>query len=418
MHRIIAKKQKNVKFFTTNINNNMNILPGVQEIHKEMTEWRHDFHMHPELSFEETRTSEIVANKLESWGVEVTRGIAKTGVIGTLRGKREAPNETKVKSIGLRADMDALPMEELNDFEHKSKIPGKMHGCGHDGHTTMLLGAAKYLAATRNFHGTVHFIFQPAEEGGGGGGVMVNEGLFDQFPCDKIYGMHNWPLLPVGKMSVRTGPIMGSADEFDIKIVGKGGHAAMPNETVDPIFIASQVIVALQGAVSRVSDPVKPSVLSVTKFNSGSAYNIIPDSASLAGTIRTLDEDTREKMNHALYNVTKNIVEGFGGTCTIEVEKGYPVTVNTTDETEFAAKVAADLLGFDNVVRDVEPTMGAEDFSYMLQERPGCYVWLGQGITDNDPMVHHPLYDFNDEVLPIGSSFFVKVVEESLKSEE
>ena len=201
---------------------------------------------------------------------------------------------------------------------------------------------------------------------------MVNEGLFDQFPCDKIYGMHNWPLLPVGKMSVRTGPIMGSADEFDIKIVGKGGHAAMPNETVDPIFIASQVIVALQGAVSRVSDPVKPSVLSVTKFNSGSAYNIIPDSASLAGTIRTLDEDTREKMNHALYNVTKNIVEGFGGTCTIEVEKGYPVTVNTTDETEFAAKVAADLLGFDNVVRDVEPTMGAEDFSYMLQERPGC----------------------------------------------
>jgi amidohydrolase len=230
--------------------------------------------------------------------------------------------------------------------------------------------------------------------------------------------MHNWPLLPVGKMSVRTGPIMGSADEFDITIVGKGGHAAIPNQTVDPIFIASQVIVALQGAVSRVSDPVKPSVLSVTQFNSGSAYNVIPDTATLAGTIRTLDEDTREKMNDTLYKVTNNIVESFGGTCKIEIEKGYPVTVNTKEETEFAAKVAAGLLGNENVVRDLEPTMGAEDFSYMLQENPGCYVWLGQGITDNDYMVHHPLYDFNDEILPIGTSFFVRLVEESLKCED
>ena len=393
----------------------VNTIPRIDELHSEMTEWRHDFHMNPELAFEEVRTSNIIAEKLESWGIQVSRNLAKTGVVGTLQGNKTLPVGSSVQSIGLRADMDALPMEELNDFHYRSRVPGKMHGCGHDGHTTMLLGAAQYLAETRNFGGTVHFIFQPAEEDGGGGGVMVEEGLFKKFPCDQIYGMHNWPLLPVGQISVRAGPIMGSSDEFDIKITGKGGHAAIPNQTIDPIFVASQVIVALQGAVSRVSDPVKPSVLSVTKVNAGSAYNVIPETATLAGTVRTLDEDTRSTMNKMLHNVTRSVVEGFGATCTIDLKEGYPVTSNAKEPTKFASEVATSVFGRENVFADVEPTMGAEDFSYMLKERPGCYVWIGQGITDEDHMVHHPLYDFNDAILPIGASYFVKLVEEGLK---
>jgi len=384
----------------------MPVLNSIAAMQDDMTAWRRDFHMHPELGFEEFRTSDIVAEKLASWGIEVTRGIAGTGVVGTLRGDGGG-----TRSIGLRADMDCLPMEEENDFAHRSRNPGRMHACGHDGHTTMLLGTARYLAETRNFDGTVHFIFQPAEEGLGGGRKMVQEGLFERFPCDEVYGIHNWPLLPAGQIAVRPGPIMAAADQFDLVVTGNGAHGAMPHLGVDPVHIGAQIVVALQGLVSRATDPLDSAVLSVTKFHAGSAYNVIPGEARLAGTVRTFRPETRDRLEQGIGTVARAIATSMGGTAELEYRRGYPATINHAHETERAASVAAEVFGAENVVRDADPTMGAEDFSYMLNARPGAYVWLGQSGGPSGCMVHNPRYDFNDAVLPLGASFFATLVE-------
>lgn len=384
----------------------MPVINSIAAFEDEMTVWRRDFHAHPELGFEEHRTSQIVAEKLESWGIEVTRGIAHTGVVGTLRGQGDSD-----KTIGFRADMDCLPMQEDNDLPHKSQEAGKMHACGHDGHTTMLLGAAKYLAETRNFSGTIHFIFQPAEEGKGGGRKMVEEGLFDRFPCDEVYGLHNWPLLPAGKVAARSGSIMAAADRFDIAIKGTGGHGAMPHLSVDPVFVGAQIVVALQGVVSRFTDPLDSAVLSVTKFIAGTAYNVIPENATLSGTVRTLTDRTRDRLEQQITEVSRAIAASFGAEAAVDYHRGYPVTVNHAHQTKLAADVAAKVVGSDNVVHDAPPTMGAEDFSYMLNERPGCYIWLGQAGGPSKSMVHNPTYDFNDKVLPIGASWFATLAE-------
>ncbi|MET4697104.1 amidohydrolase [Constrictibacter sp. MBR-5] len=388
----------------------MPVINSIAAAEDEMTAWRRDFHMHPELGFEEFRTSEIVAKLLESWGIEVTRGVAGTGVVGTLRGS--GPGE---RSIGLRADMDCLPMDEQTGLPYASQTPGKMHACGHDGHTSMLLGAAKYLAETRNFAGTVHFIFQPAEEGKGGGREMVKEGLFDRFPCDEVYGMHNWPLLPAGRIAVRSGPIMAAADQFDVEIHGKGAHGAMPHLGIDPVFIAAQVITALQGLVSRAVDPLDSAVLSVTRMEGGMAHNVIPASAKLSGTVRTYKKETQDMIERGIAAIATGIASGFGATAVANYRRGYPATVNPAKEAGIAADIAASVVGEENVIHDAPPVMGAEDFSFMLNERPGCYIWLGQSRGSDDAMVHHPKYDFNDSVLPVGASWFATMVESRLK---
>ncbi len=388
----------------------MPVLNSIAAMREEMTEWRRDFHAHPELAFEEVRTSDIVAEKLASWGIEVHRGLAKTGVVGVLKGQGDGDG-----AIGLRADMDALPMTEENDVPHKSTTPGKFHGCGHDGHTTMLLGAAKYLAETRNFAGTVHFIFQPAEEGGGGGNVMVQEGLFDRFPCDEIYGVHNWPSIPAGQIGVRTGPIMAATDTFDIQVRANGGHAAMPHLCTDPVVIASQLVSAFQPLVSRETDPVDSAVLTVTQIKAGSAYNVIPEDASLAGTVRTFRKETQEMIRDGMARICRGFSEAFGADIAFAFNHGYPTTVNHDAETEIAAGVAAQVVGEENVRRDVSPVMGGEDFSYMLNQRPGAYLWVGQSGGPSSCSVHNPRYDFNDAILPIGASFFATMVETRLK---
>lgn len=388
----------------------MPIINSIAAMREEMTEWRRDFHAHPELAFEEVRTSDIVAEKLASWGIEVHRGIAKTGVVGVLQGQ-----DAGTKTIGLRADMDALPMTEENDVPHKSTSPGKFHGCGHDGHTTMLLGAAKYLAETRNFTGTVHFIFQPAEEGGGGGNVMVQEGLFDRFPCDEIYGVHNWPSLRAGEIGVRSGPIMAATDTFDIRVRAHGGHAAMPHLSNDPVVIAAQLVTALQALVSRRTDPLDSAVVSVTKLHAGSAYNVIPEEATLAGTVRTFREETREMIRRGIETTCRGFSQAFGADVWFDFNHGYPTTVNHELETELAAEVAGMVVGPENVRRDVLPVMGGEDFSYMLNERPGAYLWVGQSGGPSACSVHNPRYDFNDAILPIGASFFATMVETRMK---
>src|SRR5690606_3935873 len=318
----------------------MPVINSIAAAEDEMTGWRRDFHMHPELGFEEFRTSEIAANLVEGWGIEVTRGIAGTGVVGTLRGS--APGE---RSIGLRADMDCLPMEEDTGLPYASRTPGKMHACGHDGHTAMLLGAAKYLAETRNFAGTVHFIFQPAEEGKGGGRRMVKEGLFERFPCDEVYGMHNWPLLPAGRIAVRPGPIMAAADQFDVEIRGKGAHGAMPHLGIDPVFIAAQVISALQGLVSRTVDPLDSAVLSVTRMEGGQAHNVIPATAKLSGTVRTYRPETQDMIEKGIEAIATGIAGAFGATAVSNYRRGYPATVNPAREAGIAAEISAMVVG-------------------------------------------------------------------------
>lgn len=378
---------------------------------EEMTRWRRDFHAHPEIAFEEVRTSGIVAEKLASWGIEVHRGIAKTGVVGVLKGRDGGASG---KSVGLRADMDALPMQEANDFEHKSTVDGKFHGCGHDGHTTMLLGAAKYLAETRNFDGTVHFIFQPAEEGHGGGRVMVEEGLFERFPCDEVYAMHNWPDLPAGTVGVRPGPVMAAADIFEAEILGRGGHAAMPHKTVDPVIVATQIVQAFQSLVSRTVDPLDNAVISVTQIHAGSAHNVIPQSARIGGTVRTFKEETRDALEAAMARMVEGIAAVHGAEARLDYRRGYPATVNHERETELARAVATEVVGADKIIGDVEPVMGGEDFSFMLNERPGSYLFLGQAGGPSACSVHNPGYDFNDAILPIGASLFSTLVEKRL----
>ena len=388
----------------------MPVINSIADRKEEMTAWRRDIHAHPELGFEEVRTSAIVAEKLASWGIEVHRGWAKTGVIGVLKGRTDSG-----RSIGLRADMDCLPMDEVNDFPHRSTVPGKMHACGHDGHTTMLLGAAQYLAETRNFDGTVHFIFQPAEEGGGGGEVMVKEGLFDKFPCDEVYGLHNWPLMPAGVIGVRPGPMMAAADMFEIKIRGVGGHAAIPQKAKDPVVIAAQLVTALQTLVSRNANPMDAAVLSVTQIHTGTTHNVIPDEASLTGTVRTFRAEVQEMIVAGMRRIIDGIGAAFGVSIVMDYQYGYPATVNHADQAEYAALAAAKIVGDANVQRDVEPSLGGEDFAYLLNARPGAYLFLGQAGGASDAMVHNPHYDFNDEVLPLGASLLATLVEEQLK---
>ena len=387
----------------------MTVIKEIKLLHDEMTEWRRDIHQHPELKFEENRTSDLVAAKLEEFGIEIHRGLAKTGVVGTIR-NGDGP------SIGLRADMDALPLEEKNTFKHASSNPGKMHACGHDGHTAMLLGAAKHLAASKNFKGTVNLIFQPAEEGGGGGELMIKEGLFEMFPVDSVYGLHNWPGMPAGTFGVGSGPIMAAADMFDLTINGRGGHAALPDQCIDPIVVASQVVSALQTITSRNTHPVDSVVITVTQIHAGDTYNVIPDSVRMHGTVRTFQTETRAKIPSSMLRVAEGVCAAYGTTCELNYMSGYPTTINSVPETEISAKAVVDLLGEDKIILNPTPSMGAEDFSYMLEARPGCYVWLGIGPGKGEAgcMLHSSRYDFNDDVLPTGASYWVKLVENEL----
>ena len=386
----------------------MPVIDGVKTLKKEMTAWRRDLHAHPELGFKEERTADVVAEKLESFGIPIKRGLAKTGVIGTLsRGSSK-------RAIALRADMDALPLQEKNSFAHKSKHDGKMHACGHDGHTAMLLGAAKYIADAGDFDGTVHFIFQPAEEGGGGGKVMVREGLFKKFPCDGVYGLHNWPGMEAGVIGVRAGPMLASADFFRITVTGVGGHGAMPHRANDPVVVGAEMVSALQTIASRSADPIDAVVVSVTQFHAGSAGNVIPDEAKLSGTCRTLSAEARDMVETRIRAIVKGVAEAHGVKADVGYHRGYPVLINSADETERARRAAAKVVGDDNVVIDPPPEMGAEDFAYMLQEKPGSYVWLGNGGAVGGCMLHNPNYDFNDDVAPIGASYWVSLVEQEL----
>jgi hippurate hydrolase len=389
----------------------MAIINRIAEFHRDMKEWRHDIHAHPETAFEENRTSEVVAKKLESFGIEVHRGLAKTGVVGVLRAG------TSKRAVGLRADMDALDILETNDFDHASTIPGKMHACGHDGHTTMLLGAAKYLAETKNFDGTVYFIFQPAEENEGGGRVMVEEGLFDKLPCESVYGMHNIPGIPVGHFAVRPGPMMAAYDIFEITVNGVGAHGAMPHQGVDPVMIGSQIVVALQAIVSRYTDPMDTAVVSTTQFHSGDAWNVIPQTAVLRGTVRTFKKEVQDRVQRQIEEISRNVAAAFGATIGWRYERRYPATVNSELETEIAARAAGTVAGETKVNRNPTPAMGSEDFAFMLQARPGCYIWVGNGDRPGSCMIHNPGYDFNDEVLPIGASYWATLAEQVLSKD-
>jgi amidohydrolase len=380
--------------------------------HAELVHIRRDIHANPELGFEEKRTSQLVADKLAEYGVEVHRGLAKTGVVGVIKGKKT----TSGRAIGLRADMDCLPMHETGDVAHKSKVAGRMHACGHDGHTTMLLGAARYLAQTRNFDGTVNLIFQPAEEGGAGGKVMVDEGLFTKFPMDEVYALHNWPGMPAGQIAVRPGPMMAATDEIKLKVRGRGGHAALPHLAVDPVVITAHIITALQTVVSRNAKPVDALVVSLCSMQTSQvgAFNVIPAHVELIGTVRTFTPEMRELAERRIKEIATAVAQGLGGSAEVEYRRGYPSTVNTEKEARFAARVGEKVFGKGNVVTDGEPTMGGEDFSFMLQAKPGAYVFLGQGGPQGGCFLHNPGYDFNDEVIPLGATYLAALAEESL----
>ena len=387
----------------------MPVINRIAAIHDDMTAWRRDIHAHPELGFQEERTSAIVAEKLESFGIQVHRGLAKTGVVGTLEG---APGEG---AIALRADMAALPILEGNDgVDYRSTNAGTMHACGHDGHTTMLLGAARYLAETRNFAGTVYFVFQPAEEGLGGGEAMVKEGLFERFPATAVYGMHNWPGMAPGEIAVRTGPMMAACDEFEITVDGTGAHGAMPHLGLDPVVAAAQIVTGLQSIVARNVDPLEAGVVSVTMIHGGDAFNVIPQSVALAGTVRTFKAHVRDLIAANIQRIAESTAASFGVSATVKVEGRFPATVNTAEETNRAEAAAAAVVGAERVHRDLAPCMGSEDFAYMLQARPGSYIWIGNGTGPGGCFLHNPGYDFNDEILPIGASYWATLVEREL----
>jgi amidohydrolase len=387
----------------------MPIINRIAEFHADMTEWRRHIHANPETAFEEFQTADFVAEKLESFGIEVHRGLAGTGVVGSLKGaKGDGP------AIGLRADMDALNMEEKNEHPWRSRNPGKMHACGHDGHTTMLLGAARYLAETRNFAGTVRFIFQPAEENEGGGRVMVEDGLFEKFDCESVWGMHNFPGQDLGTFAVCRGPAMAAADRFDIRITGKGGHAAAPHLATDSILAGSHLVTAVQSIASRNIDPLESVVVTITQFHAGDAYNIIPEDARLTGTIRTFKPHVQKDAEEALRRIVDGVAKTYGVAIELDFRHGYPPTVNDQDESDFAARVAADIVGDENVIQDPDPKMGAEDFAYMLLERPGCYIWIGNGPGVGGCWLHNPQYDFNDDALPLGATYWVRLAESRL----
>lgn len=387
----------------------MPILNRIAEFHDEITAWRRDLHQHPEVLFDVHRTAGIVAEKLKAFGVdEVVTGLGRTGVVGIINGRTNASGKT----IGLRADMDALTVTEKTGAAYASTNQGKMHACGHDGHTAMLLGAAKYLAETRNFDGRIALIFQPAEEGGGGGKVMLDDGLVEKFDISEFYGMHNWPGMPVGHFGIRHGGIMAATDRFYITITGQGGHAARPQQTVDPIIVAAQMVTALQTIVSRNLDPLESAVLSVTMIEAGEADNVISQTAKITGTVRTLDGDVQDFIEARLNEIVPQFAQSFGASAVIRYARGYPVTVNSAREADFAADVASEVAGAERVDRNTPPSMGGEDFSFMLNERPGAYIFIGNGDSSE---LHTDTYDFNDEAIPVGTSYWVRLAETALK---
>jgi len=386
----------------------MKPMKRIAEFHDDLTNWRRDIHAHPELGFAEHRTSDLVAQKLAEFGYEVFRGIGRTGVVGRLSAG------TSPRSIGLRADMDALPIEEATNLTYRSRHEGRMHACGHDGHTTMLLGAARYLAETRNFDGTVNLIFQPAEEGLGGGEAMVKDGLFDRFPCDAIFGMHNRPGLAIGKFQIRTGPMMAGGAYFDIAVIGRGAHGARPEAGIDPVIIASHITTALQTVVSRNLRPLDTAVLSVTQIHAGDAYNVIPERAFIRGTARAFDPKTLELIEQNMGRIASGIASGFGATAELDFRTLFPPLVNDAVEAEFIADTAAGLVGEENVNRNGNLVMASEDFSFMLDRRPGAYIQIGNGDGLGGCEVHNPGYDFNDEALPFGASLFARLAERKL----
>jgi hippurate hydrolase len=385
----------------------MPIVNRVADLHAEITAWRRDIHANPELLYDVHRTAASVADKLKGFGCdEVVTGIGRTGVVGVIRGRKAGG-----KVVGLRADMDALPIEEATNLAYKSTVSGKMHACGHDGHTAMLLGAAKYLADTRNFAGTAVVIFQPAEEGGAGARAMLRDGLLDRFGIQEVFGMHNFPGMPVGEFAIRSGPMMASTDSVAINLEGKGGHAAWPHLGVDTVLVGAQIVNQIQSIVARNVDPLEAAVISICVFEAGQADNVIPQHAKLRGTIRSLSPQVREFLQKRLREVVEGTAQLYGAKADVTFSTGYPVLVNEEGRTAFAAAVADEIAGKDKVNRDVPPLMGAEDFAYMLQERPGAFIYLGNG---DSAMLHHPAYDFNDEAIPVGTSYWVRLAETAL----
>jgi amidohydrolase len=387
----------------------MPIVNRIADFLPELAAWRQEIHAHPETAFEEKRTGDFVAARLRDFGIEVHRGLAGTGVVGTLAGRHPGG-----RAIALRADMDALHIHEKNAVAYASTAPGKMHACGHDGHTTMLLGAARYLAETRNFAGTVHFIFQPAEENEGGGRVMVEDGLFERFPVEAVYGMHNWPGMAAGKFATRPGAMMASFDIFEIIVKGKGGHAALPHLGVDPVIAAAQIATGLQTIASRTINPLESAVVSVTQIHGGDTWNVIPDEVVLRGTARSFKPAVQKAIEAGIRRIAEGVAAAMGAGVELRYERRYPPTVNSPAETATALGIAAEIVGASNVDGDLQPTMGSEDFAFMLQAKPGCYVFIGNGTGDKATGLHNPHYDFNDEILPIGASYWARLVERVL----
>jgi hippurate hydrolase len=384
----------------------MPIINRIAEFHAEMTRWRHQIHAHPETAFEEYKTAELISELLESFGIAVDRGVARTGVIGTLQG-----SVSSNRAVAFRADMDALHIEEQNDCPHASRERGRMHACGHDGHTAMLLGAAKHLAETRNFAGTIYFIFQPAEENEGGARLMIEEGVLDRYPVEAVYGMHNWPELPVGQFAIQPGPMMAAFDIFEITIKGRGAHAAMPHLAVDPIVAAAHVVTGLQTIASRNVHPLEGAVVSVTQIHGGDTWNVIPETVVLRGTTRAFSPAVRDQIEPAVRRVADGACRACGAEMEMRYERRYPPTINAAPETEIAASAAASLVGESNVRRDMLPSMAAEDFACFLEKKPGAYIWIGNGSAESGGMLHNPHYDFNDAVLPLGASYWVRLAE-------
>ncbi|MBA5639163.1 amidohydrolase [Duganella sp. LX20W] len=394
----------------------MKLVEPILAFQSELQQIRRDLHAHPELCYEERRTSDVVAAKLTEWGIPILRGMGQTGVVGIIK------HGTSQRAVGLRADMDALPMQEINTFEHASRHPGKMHACGHDGHTAMLLGAARYLASHRNFDGTVYVIFQPAEEGGAGARSMIADGLFEKCPMDAIYGMHNWPGAPTGTLSVTEGPMMASSNEFHVTIKGKGAHAAQPHNGIDPVMVAVQIAQSWQTIITREKSPLDTAVLSITQIHAGSATNVIPDEAKMVGTVRTFTTPVLDLLETRMGEIARHTAAAFGADVDFEFKRNYPPLINHARETQFALDVMREVAGADNVNPSVEPTMGAEDFAFFLQAKPGCYVFIGNGEGGHRDgghglgpcVLHNASYDFNDDLLPIGASFWVRLAEKSL----
>jgi amidohydrolase len=394
----------------------MKLLPEIQAAQGEIQTLRRTIHAHPELRYEETQTADLVAKCLSDWGIEVHRGLGKTGVVGILK------RGTSARSIGIRADMDALPIQEINTFEHRSRHEGKMHACGHDGHTAMLLGAARHLAKHVDFDGTVVFIFQPAEEGGAGAQAMIDDGLFSRFPVDAVFGIHNWPGIPTGHFGVTEGPIMASSNEFRVEIRGVGSHAALPHNGRDPVFTAVQIANGLQSIITRNKKPLDTAVLSITQIHTGNAVNVVPDEAWLAGTVRTFTTETLDLIETRIRKIAASVAEAYDCSVHVTFHRNYPPTINSSEETRFAAMVMREVVGIENVDDAVEPTMGAEDFSFMLQAKPGCYAFLGNGTGGHREaghgagpcMLHNASYDFNDDLLPVGATYWVRLAQRFL----